>query len=195
MTRSIAFAAMKAGSRLAVVIAAFVSVWAAATAFGQIPHVTITGGLKEDGSYQWEVVNQHSSPVVYVEFPHFQADMFYVPPGWKSKSTYLVNVGVEKRPGVCTAWVDSPREGISIGSRAQFGMRVRQHEARLVLGEVLVRFADGNTLTISGVELPGRPGLLDRFGLLICFAVFFAILGLIMARKKRRDSCAPAAGA
>jgi len=193
MTSSISFAKSGAGRRLVGVIAALASACTAATALAQTPQVTIKGGLKEDGSYQWEVVNQYSSPVVHVEFPHFQADMFYVPPGWKSKSTYLVNVGVEKRPGVCTAWVDSPREGIGAGGRAQFGMRVRQHEARLVLGEVRVRFADGNAATVSGVELPGRPGLLDRFGLLICFALFLAILGLIMARKKRRHDSPSAA--
>ncbi len=175
----------KVGPTWVRLIAIAALVGSGAVAAAQSPRVTITGGLKEDGGYQWEIANQHTSPIVYVEFPHFQADMFSVPPRWKSKSTYLVNVGVEKRPGVCTAWVESPRDGIGAGGRAQFGMRVRQMEARMTLGEVRVRFADDNEVVISGVELPSRPGLLDRFGLLICFLILFGILALIVARKKK----------
>jgi len=157
---------------------------------GEDSPVTITGGLQEDGSYRWVVTNHSPSQVVSVEFPHYQADMFYPAPGWKSKSTYLVNVGVPDLPGNCRAWVESPRNGIPQKGNATFGMRVRQLEASKGVGVVKVGFADGTTTEVAGVEVPTTPGFIERFGVLIVFGVFFALVVIIAARRRRKKAAA-----
>ena len=46
--------------------------------------VVIEGEPDESGhNYQWTVTNQHDSPIVEIEFPHFRADLFTAPEGWR----------------------------------------------------------------------------------------------------------------
>jgi hypothetical protein len=158
-----------------------------ALAVAEEPKVSITGGLRPDGSfYSWVVTNLSSSPVVSLEFPHYQADQFLAPPGWKSKSEYLVNVGVPDRPGTCRAWVESPKDGIPRQGKVSVTMRVRLLEARQGRGVVKVGFADGTTLEIAGVEIPMPPGYFERFGVLITLVILVGLAGLIAVRRQRR---------
>ena len=57
--------------------------------------VTIVGGADATGHrYTWTVTNEDTSPIVYVEFPHYRANLFFSPHGWSTdESTFLVNVG------------------------------------------------------------------------------------------------------
>jgi hypothetical protein len=161
-------------------------------ASGEEPRATISGGLQADGSYRWVVTNHSASPIVSVEFPHYQADMFYPAPGWKSESTYLVNVGVPDLPGTCRSWVDSPSSGIPLRGNASFGMRVRQLEASKGVGAVKVKFADGTAVEVADVEVPTQPGFIERFGVLMVFGVFFALVVIVAARRQRKKAAAPA---
>ena len=66
------------------------------------PNATVTGGPDTSGrKYSWTVTNEHTSPVVYVEFPHYHGSLFFAPENWRVECTFLVNVGVEDRPGIC----------------------------------------------------------------------------------------------
>ncbi|NLE59271.1 MAG: hypothetical protein GX616_12995, partial [Planctomycetes bacterium] len=85
----------------------------------------ITGGVDETRqNYYWTVVNNYSSPIVHVEFPHHRADRFQIIPstGWEQECTYLVNVGVPDKPGVCIAKAKAPNPGIPPGARHDFSM-------------------------------------------------------------------------
>lgn len=162
-----------------------------APAIAGLPSVTITGGLQPDGSYyRWEVVNHSASAVVSVEFPHYQADQFILPDdlrgrGWKSKCTYLVNVGVEDRPGTCRA--EAPKNGgIPPQGKATFTMRVRLLESRQGRGIVKVKLADGTSLEIADVEVPCMPGYFERFGVLITLAILMGLAALIAVCRRHR---------
>ncbi len=155
------------------------------------PIVTITGGVDETQNYKWTVTNHHSSPIVYIQFPHFHADMFQTPVGWNQKCTYLVNVGVPDVPGTCTASVDAPRKGIQTGRSAQFDMRISTGGAQRRPGKVTVRFADGSATIVSGVELPTRSSTSERLVALVGLGLVFGIL-LLTRWRRRRKKPAPA---
>ena len=174
-------------ARLPAALLGFLWLSSAAARAEEAP-VTISGGVQEDGlKYEWVVTNRANSPVVRVEFPHYQARLFSAPPGWKSECTFLVNVKVPKKPGTCKAWVESPRDGIARGSTATFGASVTQLESRPGRGVVKIVLADGTVLNIPNVEVPSPPSLVDRWGGLITFAVLGALLVLITVRRRRRQ--------
>ena len=151
------------------------------------PGVTITGGLRPDGSfYEWEIVNNSSLPVVSLEFPHYAADLFTPPKGWRSKSKFRELAGNEKDPWTCRAWVESPKDGIPPRGKVSVTMRVLMLESRPGRGVVKVGLADGKTLEIANVEIPSPPGYFERFGVLITLAILIGIVALIAARRQRR---------
>ena len=158
--------------------------------------VVITGGRNASGGYQWAVKNEYTSPIVYIQFPHYHADTFIAPEGWEKESTYLVNKGVADRPGTCTAYVDDPRASIRPNQSAQFGMRIARVDARRGTGDVLVRFADGTTTTVTGVELPCTFPAAPRYATVLGLAALMLILVLVEVRRRRRAQRAttPAAG-
>lgn len=171
-----------------IMAALFGFLWLSAAANAEEAPVTIKGGfLLDDGAYHWVVTNHSPVPIVVVEFPHYQARLFIPPPGWKSKSTNLVNVGVPKIWGTCRAWVDSRSQGIPPGGTAPFGISVTQLESRPGLGVVTVELADGTKWKIENVEIPSPPTFIDRWGLLVCMAVFLGILALLAIRRRRRE--------
>ena len=146
------------------------------------PKVTITGGADTSGhNYSWTVTNEHTSPVVYVAFPHYRAGLFFTPAGWAAKSTFLVDAGVEERPGVCTARADPPTAGIPPGRSAQFGMQIAARGAQRGPGQVTVRFADGTETIVSGVELPQPETFGDKYLSLIGLGLVFGVA--IVARE------------
>ncbi len=148
--------------------------------------VTVSGGVDASGSYRWTITNYYDSPIVFVQFGHYHGDMFLTPPGWKREATYLVNVGVPDRPGVCTAWVDSPKEGIPRYGSAEFGLRMAVISARVGKGEFLIRFADGTSTVVTGVTLPVAPEKIESYAGLIGFALLFAgLVGLELRRRLR----------
>ena len=168
----------------------------ATRAAGGGTNVTITGGADASGHrYSWTVTNDHISPIVRVEFPHYHAGLFFAPPGWSTdESTFLVNVGVKDRVGVCIASVTSPMDAIMPGDSAAFGMQIAAAGAQRRPGEVLLSFADGSKAVVSGVELPHRAGVGERYMPLIGLGTIFAIMVIIrLYRARRRPGDFPSA--
>ncbi len=146
--------------------------------------VVITGGVDETDNYRWVVMNHYSSPIVFIEFPHYRADMFTDPTGWQQECTYLVNVGVPDKPGICRAWVDSPRFGIQPKHSAEFRMRISGSDVRLQgKGDVLIRFADETSVIVEDVPLSTLPSALSQYTNLIALGIVF---GLVIVFKTRR---------
>lgn len=142
--------------------------------------VVIEGGADETGqNYAWTVTNRHSSTIVRVVFPHFRADLFQAPPGWKTHCTNLARVGGKELPGECTAWVDSPGDGITPGQSARFAMRTTGQATRqgasVGRGTVPITLADGTVLSVKDVEVPQRIGASTRYMPLIGLALVFAL--------------------
>jgi hypothetical protein len=157
--------------------------------------VAITGGSDGSGqNYQWTIVNQHSSPIISVEFPHYQADTFFTPPGWKQECTHLAIANSENLPGVCRGWADGSTQEIGPGQRGTFGMRLARISAQKGSGTVTVKFADGSTAQVPGVVLPVLPSVWERFLVPIAMGGLFLAAFLIHARRKRRaDRAKPSA--
>lgn len=132
------------------------------------------------------VENYADSPIVYVEFPHYAADLFTAPPGWTTKSTNLVNVGVPDEPGVCTA---TAQEGFGIlrNRSAEFQMRLSLRSSRMGKGQARVRLADGSEVTVDDVRLPMRPPEEPlRQWPVLAVAVLF-IGWVLLRRRKTRE--------
>ncbi len=147
--------------------------------------VTITGGADASGhNYTWTVTNHHTSPIVYLEFPHFRADMFHVPAGWAAETTNLVGGRREPdKPSVCIARAEPPNTGLWHGCSREFGMRVAPAGAPRGPGTVTVRFADGTENKVAGVELPEPPASSGKYIPLIGAGVIFA--GWVIVRTLR----------
>lgn len=148
--------------------------------------VVIEGGADASGQqYAWTVTNRGSTPIVWIEFPHYHADAFMAPAKWKKETTHLNIAGSKDLPGVCRASVDSPDLGIGPNRSAEFQMRVSNAGAARRLGEVKVRFADGREMTIGDVELPSPLSRGEQYQMLIGLAVIFGLILLVNARRKR----------
>lgn len=149
---------------------------------------TIAGGADPSGQqFEWVVTNHHVSPLVEITFPHYRADTFTAPQGWETDCTNLVNVGVADEPGTCTARAHDPQRAIQPLRQGTFSMRLARGGAPRGKARVQVRFADGQTATIAGVELPVPPSSFQRFAPV---AGLGAILALVVAtqvwRRARR---------
>ena len=154
------------------------------------PKVTITGGADASGhNYNWTVANETASPIVHLEFPHYHATLFFAPEGWSTECTFLVNVGVDDRPGICRAHVDSPASGIAPGRSAPFSMQVATRAVQRAGGEVTVRTADGAEIVITGVELPEPETTSDKYVSLVGLA---AVLLVAVALQRGRGRGKPA---
>lgn len=141
----------------------------------------------DTGGFTIKVENNAKSAVVYVEFPHYLADLFTAPDGWETRSTLLSNIGVEKKPGICTASANSPADGIVSGASAEFDMRLGrdgQEEASAKPQTARVRFADGATIEVPGVTLPASPARWSNIPLIAGFAVV-VVLFIALGRRKR----------
>ncbi len=164
-----------------------------ATSHADEPIVTIEGGMQDTDDYSWEITNHGDKPIVYVEFPHFHADLFTPPRGWEIECTFLVNVGVPEKPGICTATATDPADGIQPGRTARFDMRIAKLETYRGEGEAKLRFSDGTETIVGGVELPRGLTLAERSGPALGFAVVVLIMILVgtRARKKRAAADEP----
>jgi hypothetical protein len=173
-----------------IVVGAWVLGTTASLVGAEPPKATIAGGADETGhEYRWTLTNRCKSPIVYVEFPHYHADVFSVPPGWTQRTTYLVNVGVEDRPGICAATAPSG-DGIGPGQSGDFSMRITASGANVGKGNVKVRFDDGTETVVADVTLP-QPNPTDvKFLPLIGLAVIFVVV--VVIREWRRRTSRPA---
>ena len=151
------------------------------------PKATVRGGSDDSGHrYLWTVTNQHSSPIVSVEFPHYHADLFIVPAGWSDEgTTHIVGRGGGDMVGVCKATVTSPNQGLAARGEATFDMRIAGAGAHIGVGSVHIEFADGTSVDISGVEIPVPEPRLARYARLAGFALLFGLFLLWASMRGR----------
>jgi len=151
--------------------------------------VRIEGGAENSGqTYSWTIVNASTSAIVAVEFPHFRADTFFVPQGWKRECTHLARAGAAIKPGVCKAHVDQASAGIAPGATARFGMRLARGGALRRPGEVRVRFADGTETIVSDVELPTSQTFWERNIMGVGLSVLMVLVILHQVRRRRAQA-------
>jgi len=189
--------ARRVRGRLATAVAA-VAFLATAITFAEQPRVKIEGGVDDTRqNYAWTIRNLSRSPIVYVEMPHYHADLFTAPQGWELDCTFLVNVGVPDRPGICAARASKPDAGIKFGSSGQFTMRISTLGAQMSPQTVKVKFADGTTVEVADVELPRPPIRGEGFVAGAGFALVLAVALLVHLWRRRRlaERAAGAAGA
>jgi hypothetical protein len=153
--------------------------------------VEISGGNDGSGqNYQWTVTNRHTSPIVDIVFPHYQADTFIIPEGWKQACTNLAVIGSENLPGECRGYVETPAQGIAPGSTATFGMRLARIGADYRGSRMAtVKFADG-TQTQVQVVVPVAQSFWQRFLPAIVMGVLLLVAFVLHARRKRQSDAA-----
>jgi len=158
-------------------------------ALAQSSKVEITGGIDNTNQkYAWTMTNHSASPIVYVEIPHYHADLFTTPPGWEQKCTNLRMIGGgDDAPGVCTATMAAGNIGIPPGGTAQFGLRIAREGANRGRDVVKVRLADGTALELTDVELPVAPTFFEQFGTVLGLsALLVAFIAVQIVRQRRR---------
>ncbi len=166
----------------------------AAAAAGQSSPVTITGGPDESlHNYSWQVTNHHTARIVYIEFPHYRADLFSTPPTWTQKVENVSHFGWKDRPGTCMAEPAPPYTGLPPGGTAQFDMRIAAGGALPGKGSVRVRFEDGTEATIGDVEVPTKPEAGSAYLALVATGVIFVLFIIYNERRRRRRGAGAAA--
>lgn len=158
-----------------------------AAADGAAQKVSVVGGADPTGhQYVWTVTNHYTSPIVRIEFAHFRGGLFLAPDGWSTdETTNLVNVGVQDQTGICVAQARNPDNGVAPGESIELSLRV-PGRARRGSGQFRVRFADGTTVMVAGVELPQAPSASDTYVSLIGLAVIFGSWLAFQAVRRRR---------
>ena len=150
------------------------------------PPATVVGGADASGHrYEWTITNHADTAIVAIRFPHYRASAFDAPTGWTKSCTYLVDIGVPDKPGICEGSAESPNRGVAPGASARFGMQIGPAGAPRGTGAVRIEWADGTTVTISGVELPTAPSTLERYTSLLALGSIFAVFLLIRALRSR----------
>lgn len=153
------------------------------------PKATMIGGADASGrNYSWTVTNDHSSPIVFVEFPFDKVLLFLAPQGWQTDCGRQTGAAFEHSAKTCAARTPSPASGIARGTTEDFEMRLFRSGARRGPGTVLVRFADGSEVRVGGVELPQRKGLGDRYVALFALGAAFAVWGVVRAVRRPRTT-------
>ena len=114
--------------------AALLCTLATSSAMGlDLPKATMTGGADVSGrNYSWTVTNEHSSPIVYLEFPFDKVLLFLAPQGWQTNCSQQTGDIFEHSAESCAARAPSPASGITRGATAEFGMRLYRSGARRV---------------------------------------------------------------
>ncbi|MBW7906196.1 MAG: hypothetical protein LC135_16475 [Phycisphaerae bacterium] len=176
------------------VLALLAALLAAAGAFAQGSRVEITGGRDASGqNYRWKVTNRSGARITRVEFPHFKADMWTVPPGWQQHATNLHgHTGTTGTSGICTAFTDDSLVQLRDGDSAEFAMRVGRGLSNVGVGAVTVHFSDGSRVVVQGVELPSAPSLFERYLWVIGFGIILLAFIWMGARQRRRSAAAAA---
>jgi len=158
------------------------------------PLVIITGGPDDSlHNYQWKITNHHSSRIVYLEFPHYRADLFHTPTDWNQKIDNVANIGWKDRMGSCMAQPKPPYQGLPPGATAEFGMRIAKQGALPGKGRVTIRFEDGTEASIADVSLPTQPEQGSSYLALIgTGAIFVLFIVLNEWRRRKRPTVATA---
>lgn len=174
------------------VLALLVALPAAAGAFAQAARVEITGGRDASGqNYRWKVTNRSDARIARIEFPHFKADTWIVPPGWQQHATNLHgHSGTTDTSGICAAHTDDSLVQLRNGDSAEFAMRVGRGLSNVGVGAVTVHFSDGSRVVVRGVELPSAPSLLERYLWIIGFGIILLAFIWMGARQRRRSTAA-----
>lgn len=162
-------------------------------AMAQEPLVTIEGGALPNNSqmYEWKVTNHHTSPIVFIHFPHYYSDSFFAPAEWKPEWKNQMKAGADDAPGWVQASVADPTRGIPPRGSVTFGVRQSRGGSFLPRpGEVTVRFADGTTKVVANVELPTETSMLERNAMGIGLAVIFVIALTFHFRRHRKTASA-----
>ncbi len=150
------------------------------------PAVQILGGATPEGNFEYEIRNQSGKRITEVSFPHFKADLFTVPSGWQQDMSNPARLGGSK-PGIARAWVEGQSQGIRSGSSAKFALRTpAQTDIPRRRGVVTVRFDDGTTLPVAGVELPSAPSSTEQYQMLIGLGLIFAIIVAARGLRSRK---------
>lgn len=153
----------------------------------------IQGGFDpEVGSFSWQIRNTGNSPIMQVEFPHFQAEGLVVPDGYTGECTNAFVAAAPAEPGVCKAVAKSAINAIRPGQTATFSLRLRQPPAAIGKGEVTLRFADGHAESVSGIELPVKPQ--QGFGPVPLIALGLAFAAYAIWRFRRGSRSSPPGG-
>jgi hypothetical protein len=169
------------------------SLGAGQVAFAQESLVTIEGGVLPNNPqmYEWKVTNHHTSPIVFIHFPHYYSDSFHAPTQWKPEWKNQMKAGAKNAPGWVKASVADPSQGIQPRASATFGLRQARGGAFLPRpGKVTVRFADGATTVVANVELPTQKSFLERNVMGIGLAVIFLIALTAHFRRQRKMASA-----
>lgn len=151
---------------------------------GEAPPASISGGADiSQHQYTFRITHQHAQPLVYVEIPHFRADLFTVPDGWLKQLTNQNSF--DDQLGKCTAEPGPGNPGLRRGESLEVSLRVCPTGAPVGKGEILLRFLDGAQYLIAA-ELPVRETTLHRQLPLIGGGSIFVILLAARAFRRRR---------
>ena len=165
----------------------FLAGTALSAAWASDPAVSISGGADESGHhYQWTVTNRSGVPVVFVEFPHAQGDLFVAPPGWTTERVNLAGKPVSAGAGFWRAEASSAFDGISQGHQARFSMRVSPSGAARGVGTVTLRDADGGVVTVPGIEVPVLPSTSETMTSLLALGVIFVVFVAVATWRGRQ---------
>jgi hypothetical protein len=159
--------------------------------------VDISGGPDETGHrYTWTVRNNNDSPIVFVEFPHYGADLFTVPDGWTEEIVHPATEGPGKE-GRCTAAARSAEHAIRTGGSATFSLRLGPYAGtwgvRHGEGDVIIRFADG-TQTTARAPAPRMESTFSRYLPLIVVGLVLLVLLVRRSRRLRGRGPSPSGG-
>lgn len=157
-------------------------------AFAEEPQVIIKGGRDASGqNYEWTITNNYSSPIVVIEIPHYHADTFSPPKGWAPETTNLQRLNARDEPGICKATAP-PSGGLHTGETATVSIRIAQIGTLRGTGTVTIRFLDGRTIGVSGVDLPCAPTFFNQYGYPLGLALLLGGALLWQALRKRKKS-------
>lgn len=182
---------MAAGARRWGIVAALLL--AAGGALAQTPEVETSGGRDQSGqNYEWTLTNRTGKLIVAVEFPHYHADAFQPPRDWGQECTNLFKLNARDEPGVCKA-LAPPGGGIAPGGSAKFGMRISLQGTLRGKGVMIVRFADGSSTSIAGVDLPCAPTVINQYMYPVGIALIL-LLVVLTSRRRGKGKGGPPAG-
>lgn len=104
--------------------------------------------------YEWTVTNHHNSPIVSIEFTHYKGHLLFAPDGWSGNCTNLFRGGWKNETGECRVECDAATTGIAAWRSKVFRLHVGDRGVSPGPGDFVVRFASGETYTVTGVPVP-----------------------------------------
>lgn len=150
------------------------------------PTVTIEGGVDKAGrSYTWIVSHNHTSPIVYLQFPQDKANGLTAPAGWEGELER--NKDNQHQSGFVIFKCADRSRAIARDHPTTFKLNLVWNGAARGVGDVIIRFADG-TQTTASASIPIKEPASDRNVSLIGLGSFFAIFLCVQAIRKRKKN-------